>query len=128
MSYAEALYPYAVNGTALLPPGDLPPITDYWKRLNNGTLTQANDPTTEMAACLLMALSRPRSGKKFNPEESLGANAIKDTDGDGMAEIVDGWGKAVGFCRWGTGSYDLDATCRSAKSRKTSTATLRIRS
>lgn len=112
MSYAEALYPYAVNGVAIILPGDLPPIEDYKKRLNNGTLTKANDPNTEMAACLLMALSRPRKGKKFNPEESLGANAIKDTDGDGVAEIVDGWGKAVGFYRWGTGNTDLDAQSR----------------
>src|SRR5947209_8745467 len=60
-----------------------------------------------MAACLLMSLSRPRTGKKFNPEEALGASAIKDTDGDGLAEIVDGWGKPVGFCRWGTGCVAL---------------------
>src|SRR5438445_786596 len=52
-------------------------------------------------------------GMKFNAEESLGASAIRDTDGDGVPEIVDGWGRPIAFFRWGTGNPDLDALARS---------------
>jgi hypothetical protein len=39
---------------------------------------------------LLEALRSEPEGAMFNPEEVIGAGAIKDTDGEGVAEIVDG--------------------------------------
>jgi prepilin-type N-terminal cleavage/methylation domain-containing protein len=110
MSYAEALNPTA--GSQFLAPSDLPPLKEYVTRLQGVTPV---DPNTQMAACLLMSLQRPRKGQKFSAEETLGAHAIKDTDGDGVPEIVDGWGKPVLFFRWGTGNPDLDASYTSAR-------------
>src|SRR5262249_11316439 len=99
MSYAEIIRPSAVNGVDLVTPADLPPISSYVRALNGRTA--AIDPATESAACLLIALqNHPHSNMKFNAEESLGASAIKDTDGDGIPEIVDGFGKPILFYRW----------------------------
>jgi prepilin-type N-terminal cleavage/methylation domain-containing protein len=103
MSYAEILRP----GGGLIPDGDLPPIYSYVKALPQGR-TQANNPATESAACLLIALqNHPHSNMKFNAEEALGASAIKDTDGDGVPEIVDGWGKPINFYRWSCLNPDI---------------------
>jgi hypothetical protein len=33
-----------------------------------------------------------RRGNQFDPEDALGASALKDTDGDGLPGIVDGFG------------------------------------
>ncbi len=46
---------------------------------------------------LLIALQKPEAGMRFDAEEALGAGAIKDTDGDGLPEIVDGLGSAAFF-------------------------------
>ncbi len=54
---------------------------------------------TESAACLLLALQRVRSGAKLNPDD-LGSGAVKDTNNDGLKEIVDDWGLPVKFVRW----------------------------
>src|SRR5262249_20427054 len=114
MSYAEIIRPSAVNGVDLVTPADLPPISSYVRALNGRTA--AIDPKTESAACLLIALqNHPHKGMKFNAEESLGASAIKDTDGDGVPEIVDGWGRPITFFRWGTGNAELNATNTTAR-------------
>jgi prepilin-type N-terminal cleavage/methylation domain-containing protein len=94
-AYAE------VNGTAAPPQNPvytalttyIPPNrrhnNGYKKTLNNGTLKQANDPSSESSACLLMALQVNRGGFSLSAD-SLGSAAF-DTDGDGLKEIVDGW-------------------------------------
>jgi hypothetical protein len=46
----------------------------------------------------------------FNAFEALGPGALKDTDGDGLPEVVDGFGRPVGFFRWPTGDPLLDAS------------------
>jgi len=108
MNYAEIIDP--AGGNTYLQPY-LKPIYSYNMALNGRT--KANDPTTESAACLLIALqNHPHKGMKFDAEEALGASAIRDTDGDGVPEIVDGWGKAIAFFRWGTGNQALDALAR----------------
>lgn len=52
--------------------------------------------------CLFLILSQIHDGDKhsvdyFYPEE------IGDTDGDGMKEILDGWGQPIEFVRWAPG-------------------------
>jgi len=61
-----------------------------------------------MAACLYLALQQRRQGITFNADEAIGASGIKDTDGDGLPEIVDGWDNPVGYYRWPTENTDLD--------------------
>src|SRR5262249_42401179 len=59
-------------------------------------------------ACLLMAIQQDRSGASFNADVALGAGAMKDTDGDGLKEIVDGWGNPVVFFRWPCLNAEVD--------------------
>ena len=40
---------------------------------------------------------------------SIPASNIGDTDGDGASEILDGWGRPLGFVRWPVGYNDLDS-------------------
>src|SRR6266536_1343213 len=81
MSYAEILDP--AGGNPNLQP-DLKPIASYVAAIQNRTAnTNSRGIYTESAACLLIALeNHPHKGMKFNAEESLGASAIQDTDGD----------------------------------------------
>src|SRR5262245_9103329 len=69
--------------------------------------TKANDPLTEPSACLMLALSHNRGGFKLDVA-GLGSATIKDTDGDGMLEIADGWGTALAFFRFPTGNPEMN--------------------
>lgn len=68
----------------------------------NGTLTidwSKHEPKTESSEILYYALTRmeilgaPPIGDEFASQE------LKDTDGDGLLEIVDGWGNPIRFYR-----------------------------
>ena len=52
--------------------------------------------------CLYMILSRIQDGDT-NGLEFLRETEVDDTDGDGMPEILDGWGKPIAFLRWAPG-------------------------
>jgi hypothetical protein len=49
-----------------------------------------------------------RGGVKLEAD-NLAAATFQDTDGDGMKEIVDSWGAALGFYRFPTGNAQLQA-------------------
>lgn len=81
----------------------------YRKALNrSGPVFQAPNPDSESAALLLLALQKPRDVPAINVEESLGLTAIRDTDNDGLKEIVDTYGRPIQFFRWATSNPDLD--------------------
>lgn len=90
-SYAEALQPA---------PGYINPEPAYGRILAGRSA--ANKPETESAACLLMALTaRTRRGVEQSAD-FLSPNEKQDTDGDGIPEICDAYGKALAFFRWPT--------------------------
>jgi prepilin-type N-terminal cleavage/methylation domain-containing protein len=84
-TYAEARNPA---------PGYLLPKNAF-KNLPAG----APDPTTESSACLLLSLTSGRGGMTWSADGTLGAGFLRDTDGDGVPEILDAWGKAIYFVR-----------------------------
>jgi prepilin-type N-terminal cleavage/methylation domain-containing protein len=59
-----------------------------------------HDPETESSECLYLILSDTAMGE--NVLESIPSQFIKDTDGDGLMEFVDGWGRPIKFYRWPT--------------------------
>jgi prepilin-type N-terminal cleavage/methylation domain-containing protein len=97
-SYAEARAPA---------PGYLAGKNTYIKALPAGS---ANDPNTESGACLYLALTQGRRGVTWDPESTLGGGFVRDTDGDGVKELVDIWGKALYFVRWPTTNTELNPT------------------
>jgi len=68
------------------------------------TFTQIapHDHQTESAACLYLMLKvGSGEGKSFDMA-SIPPSSIRDTDGDGVPEIVDAWGTPIRFYRWPT--------------------------
>ncbi len=70
-------------------------------RTLNGNLN-AWTPTNESAECLYLILTQMRSGDS-SAMEFFTENEIGDTDGDGMNEILDGWGQPIYWLRWAPG-------------------------
>ena len=68
-----------------------------------GSTPPGHDPETENAEVLYYFLSK---GAQFGSEAVAVVDfvdrEIADTDGDGLLEIVDGWGKPIRFYRWPT--------------------------
>jgi prepilin-type N-terminal cleavage/methylation domain-containing protein len=56
----------------------------------------------EAAECLYLILSRMQVGEA-NGLEFFTESEIGDTDGDGMPEILDAWGRPIRFYRWPVG-------------------------
>lgn len=64
---------------------------------------------SESSAMLLMILLKPKKGTggPFNPEETMGSGALKDTDGDGISELVDAIGTPLGYWRFPIGNPEM---------------------
>lgn len=62
-------------------------------------------PQHQGAECLYLILATTFSGG-VSAIESIPASNIADTDGDGVPEILDGWGRPLGFIRWPIGYAD----------------------
>jgi prepilin-type N-terminal cleavage/methylation domain-containing protein len=93
MSYAEA-----VNGVSGV--FDIHTITLPSPKVYADTVAGKNGkPETQSSACLLMALGINRRGLQ-TITDVIGRGSIADTDGDGLPEIIDGWGNPIDFCRW----------------------------
>lgn len=76
------------------------------KRLNADTVNtpvfrNLHEPSTESAECLYMILRFGQRDGSSSPIDDL-SRFIRDTDNDGLPEIVDGWGTPVRFYRWPT--------------------------
>lgn len=62
-----------------------------------------HDPTTESAEMLFVALTKLEAfGVQTAGEDSFTTDEVRDTDGDGLPELIDGWGNPLRFYRWPT--------------------------
>ena len=92
----------SVLSASLLP--TLPALTRSYKRraavviASQGGWTTAN----QGSECLYLILSTMRDGDK-SALDFFYSEEIGDTDGDGMKEILDGWGNPIEFLRWPAG-------------------------
>lgn len=97
MTFAEAIQ------TQQLGSYTMPPEPAYVRALQNCN-TSKTRPETQAAACLLMALTATDKRSAGNKADELGNLDTKDTDGDGMKELVDGYGNPLAFYRWPYGA------------------------
>ncbi len=72
----------------------LPGLPMYYNAVNG----QSGTAEEQSSACLLLALSRARSGIVTNPED-FGAGTIQTFSGR-VKGLVDAWGKPIVFTRW----------------------------
>jgi prepilin-type N-terminal cleavage/methylation domain-containing protein len=89
-----------------IPSGMQRNLSTYWKTLQKTAKSPSGSyayPNSESSACLLMALSMNRGGGSALNPDNLGSN-VTDSDGDGVKEIVDGWGTPFFFFRFPTPS------------------------
>jgi prepilin-type N-terminal cleavage/methylation domain-containing protein len=73
---------------------------EYFRRSSAATATW--DDTHQDSECLYMIVSAMRD-LASNGLDFLHEGEIGDTDGDGMPEILDAWGKPIAFIRWPAG-------------------------
>src|SRR5262245_33249697 len=99
-TFDEAFNPYP------LPP--LSPYVTFLRGLGVTGSTQATWPV-ESAICLLMALERATGDGGVKVEDmGLGTLAVTLPNGTQTACLVDAWETPLGFCRWPTGSRELN--------------------
>jgi prepilin-type N-terminal cleavage/methylation domain-containing protein len=92
--------------SSYIPSGMQRNLSSYWKTLQKLAKNPSGSnayPNSESSACMLMALSMNRGGGASLNPDTLGAN-VTDSDGDGVNEIVDGWGTPLFFFRFPTPS------------------------
>jgi hypothetical protein len=83
--------------------GSLPNRFAAYQRLAKPTWT----PQFESAECLYLFMATSFVGGAPALEQ-IPASNIGDLDNDGMPEILDGWGRPLGFVRWPVGFNDPD--------------------
>lgn len=98
------------------PPADIDPRVGLYNYLGSGTagnpialqrqyLRKATASWTEVsqgAECLYLIVSTMHDGDK-NALDFFMPGEVGDIDGDGMREILDGWGRPIEFLRWAPG-------------------------
>ncbi len=107
ITYAEIQKPYPYT-SGIIPANMRRHNGTYLKTIGSKTADSAGG-TTESSACLYMALSISRNGTALNLD-NLGSATVADTDGDGMLEYIDAWGKPLTFYRFPTNNQALQDT------------------
>ena len=68
----------------------------------NGGTPAKHDPITESAVLLHILSTTDTLGTRSSEQADFSATEVVDTDGDGLLEVVDGWGKPLRYYRWPT--------------------------
>ena len=76
---------------------------------NGGDPTKHN-PVTESAVLLHILSTTDTLGTRASEQADFSGPEIADTDGDGLLEVIDGWGKPLRFYRWPTRLFYPDAS------------------
>jgi hypothetical protein len=107
MSYTEILSAPAPSAPPVA--GVLPALPNYLNALSTAGITTGSSPPTpaENSACLLLALTLSgTSGLVINTDD-FGPQAIRDTNADGLQEIVDAYGTPIVYFRWPWANHDM---------------------
>jgi prepilin-type N-terminal cleavage/methylation domain-containing protein len=104
-SYAEIQSPFPYSSPfagqgPLIPLGQRHYMASYQRAVNSANLSN-NKAATQSAACLLMALTQV---KVVGTGVTMDQLRTADTDGDGLPELVDGWGNPLLFFRFPIGN------------------------
>ena len=76
---------------------------DGFIRFNHLNASQNGNRLTESSELLYFMLTKMEAfGVPPVGESEFGTNEFQDTDGDGLMEFVDGWGRPLRFYRWPT--------------------------
>jgi prepilin-type N-terminal cleavage/methylation domain-containing protein len=106
VSYAEISNCYGDPLTSLIPTNARRYNSSYKLAMNKRNAAITSSWEAQSAACLILALTSSRSGPA-SESDALGL-AWRDTDGDYLKEVVDGWGRPIAFYRFPTGA-DIQA-------------------
>lgn len=95
------------------PPSDADHALDEWTRKYPRLFPAGHDALTESSECLYLILANPQLGESILDE--LPDWCREDTDGDGLLELIDAWGRPLRFYRWPTDYWayliDVVAEC-----------------
>jgi prepilin-type N-terminal cleavage/methylation domain-containing protein len=82
----------------------IPAVARSYKRHVARVMNPATGWTAEneSSECLFLIISSMRDGDK-NATDFFSSSEIADTDGDGVKEVLDAWGKPIAFLRWAPG-------------------------
>lgn len=80
-------------------------LDTYFERYKSSGKTWTYEHQDAECLYLIMATSFLNGSAAL---DSIPSSNIGDTDGDGMPEILDGWGRPLGFIRWPVGFRDND--------------------
>lgn len=87
----------SIAGVGTSPLMSVPAVTLAYRSLLVGTRTTQFENAECLYLLVTRGLSDPDVLEQFAPDE------IGDTDGDGMREFLDGWGRPINFLRWAPG-------------------------
>lgn len=96
-------FPMSFNEARAGITGYLPPKSVYTSPIGAGSAA----PEIENSTLLVLALQQTRAGVSLSPDNIPGS--VVDTNGDGLKELVDGYGNPMIFFRFPTGSAELNS-------------------
>jgi prepilin-type N-terminal cleavage/methylation domain-containing protein len=97
------------DGPVVLAVTNIPSLTQSYRRLVNRATNNAPANWTRQfqgSECLYMIVATMKDGDK-SALDYFTSDEVGDVDGDGMKEILDGWGQPIEFLRWAPGYCEL---------------------